>query len=836
MKRAAILFLLLASPLCAQGKKEDYDRSARLPALTQGKVFRDSVDPHWQDDGDRFWYRNDLPEGKREYILVHAAKGTRASAFDHGKLAKGLAAAMGKKVDADRLALSRLTFAVDGQTLHFDAWSIRFEANLKSYEVRPLGMSDKPAVGDLAPLPKIRPTIRNGEKSSITFVNQRKEAVELFWLPSDGERRSYGIIEAGKEFSISTFDGHVWLIVADKKPLAAYESRAEPSRVVIGKDLKPGAAPKPKKKRTVRSGSGNQSPDGKWTAFFRDHNFFVRDNADDKEIALSKDGVADNAYRGAVYWSPDSSRVVALRTAKGDERKVHLIESSPKDDIYPRLHTIAYAKPGDKMPITRPRLFDVAAAREIPVGTDLFPNPWSLSQFRWMNDSSEFVFLYNQRGHQVLRLLAVDAKTGKARAVIDESAKTFVDYSGKSFLEELPDTNEWLWLSERDGWNHLYLYDHHTGLKQQITKGAWLVRGIDKVDAKKRQIWFRAGGIHPGQDPYHVHFCRIDFDGKNLVKLTDGDGNHRIRHSPDGRYFVDTYSRVDMPPVSELRRADDGALVCVLERADWSALLKAGWKVPERFVAKGRDGTTDIHGVIYRPTNFDPKKSYPIIEYIYAGPHSAFVPREFRSLFRQQQLAELGFIVVQIDGMGTSHRSKAFHDVCWKNLGDSGFPDRILWIKAAAAKYAFMDAKRVGIYGGSAGGQSTLRALLAFGYFYIVGVADCGCHDNRIDKIWWNELWMGYPIGPHYAEQSNVTNAHKLTGKLLLTVGELDRNVDPASTMQVVNSLVKAKKDFDLLIVPGSDHGAGESPYANRRRMDFFVRHLHGIEPPDRNR
>ena len=265
-----------------------------------------------------------------------------------------------------------------------------------------------------------------------------------------------------------------------------------------------------------------------------------------------------------------------------------------------------------------------------------------------------------------------------------------------------------------------------------------------------------------------------------------------------------------------------------------SALLATGWKAPERFVAKGRDGTTDIYGVIFRPTNLDPKKKYPVIEDIYAGPQDSFVPKAFAAFREPQALAELGFIVVQIDGMGTSNRSKAFHDVCWKNLGDAGLPDRILWMKAAAAKYPYMDLTRVGIYGVSAGGQDALRALLAHPDFYKVGVAACGCHDNRMDKIWWNEQWMGWPVGPHYAEQSNVTNAHKLQGKLLLIVGEMDHNVDPASTMQVVNALIKADKDFDLLVVPGAGHGIGGA-YGVRRMRDFFVRHLLGVEPPDRN-
>ncbi|NDA67919.1 MAG: S9 family peptidase, partial [Verrucomicrobia bacterium] len=281
-----------------------------------------------------------------------------------------------------------------------------------------------------------------------------------------------------------------------------------------------------------------------------------------------------------------------------------------------------------------------------------------------------------------------------------------------------------------------------------------------------------------------------------------------------------------------LRRAD-GTLVCELERGDARVLLATGWRAPERFVAKGRDGATDIYGIIYCPTNFDPAKKYPVIEYIYAGPHSAFVPKAFGPMPGGwvREMAELGFIVVQCDGMGTSHRSKAFHDVCWQNLGDSGFPDRIAWLKAAATKHPELDLTRVGIYGGSAGGQSSTRALLAHGDFYKAAVSDCGCHDNRMDKIWWNEQWMGWPIGPHYAEQSNVTQAGNLRGKLMLVVGELDKNVDPSSTLQVANALVKADKDFDLLIIPGAGHGAAESPYGRRRRADFFVRHLLGKTP-----
>ena len=363
-------------------------------------------------------------------------------------------------------------------------------------------------------------------------------------------------------------------------------------------------------------------------------------------------------------------------------------------------------------------------------------------------------------------------------------------------------------------------------MKRQITSGNWVVRGVERVDPDQRRVWIRASGVYPGQDPYYIHYGVVDFDDGDVTWLTSGNGTHSIEYSPDGRFIVDRYSRVDLPEVVELRRSDDGTLICELERADWTELVSRGWRSPKRFRAKARDGESDIYGVVYFPNDFDTERSYPIIEKIYAGPHGSFVPKSFAAYRRTHALAQLGFVVVQIDGLGTSNRSKAFHDVCWKNLGDGGFPDRIRWMKAAAKVIPQIDLTRVGIYGGSAGGQSTLRALLAHGEFYKVGVADCGCHDNRMDKVWWNELWMGWPLGPHYAEQSNVTQAHRLTGKLLLTVGELDRNVDPASTMQVVDALIKADKDFDFLLVPGAGHGVGESDYANRRRQKFFIEHL----------
>lgn len=617
-----------------------------------------------------------------------------------------------------------------------------------------------------------------------------------------------------------TYDRRVWTWSDDLGQLtSAPETPPAP--------LPPEDADEPRRRRR----NNHPSPDGTAIVTRRDNNLLLRKQGEEHEQPLTTDGTAANFYEERMSWSPDGHYLLAWKTVPGEDHKVYLIESSPRDQTQPKLHNYDYHKPGDRLPITKPVLIDVASGKVTPIADDLFPNPWSMSHETWSADSTRCWFLYNQRGHQTLRWIEVLAATGAARTIIDETSPTFVDYAYKQYLHRIEATNELVWMSERDGWNHLYLIDGDTGsVKNAITTGPWIVRGVDRVDEEKRQLWFHAGGIHAEQDPYHVHYCRANFDGSGLTILTEGDGTHHIEWSPSGAFFIDTYSRVDLPPVTELRR-EDGSLACVLERADVSHLLKSNWKTPERFVAKGRDGTTDIHGVIYWPTQFDPDKKYPVIECIYAGPHGSHVPKEFRTSHYGQDLAELGFIVVRMDGMGTSHRSKAFHDVCWKNLGDSGFPDRILWMQAAAKKYLQMDLNRVGIFGGSAGGQSAVRALEAHGDFYKAAVADCGCHDNRMDKVWWNELWMGYPVGPHYAEQSNVTNAHKLQGKLLLIVGELDRNVDPASTMQVADALIRANKDFDLLVMTGAGHGSAESPYGQRRRADFFVRHLWHREP-----
>jgi dipeptidyl aminopeptidase/acylaminoacyl peptidase len=771
MIRATLLVFAIAHALAAiaraQGTAADYERSASFDRRTAGKVLRERLDVHWFPDGNALWYRKDSSDGAKEFVRIDALTGERQ------------VLPQPPEQDADPF-------------------------------------TPRPSRGD------------SSSETMLRFVNRTEEEIRLFWIDPAGRRQPYGSVPRGETREQHTFAGHVWLVTgSNDQVLGVFEGEER----VIDAIVRPRTGDKPDAPRRDRARGQRAESTGPWRAFIKADNLWIKNRESGEEVPLSTDGSAENAYREPVHWSPDGNHLVVLQTKPAEERKVYLVESSPADRLQPRLHEYNYLKPGDRIAESRPRLFDVARREEIKIVDELFPTPWQLSGFHWSSDSSHFFFEYNQRGHQLFRVIEVDARTGMARALIEERTATFIDYSQKHFIEWIDDTAELLWMSERDGWNHLYLIDARTGaVKNQITHGDWVVHNVERVERATRQIWCRVMGYRAGEDPYHYHLARVNFDGTGFALCTEGDGTHKWEWSPDRRFFIDTWSRVDQPPIHELRRASDGQRVCELERADITALQAAGWHAPERFVAKGRDGKTDICGIIFRPSNFDPAKKYPVIEKIYAGPHDFFVPKGWNRFVGQHALAELGFVVVQIDGMGTNWRSRAFHDVCWKNLRDAGFPDRIAWLRAAAASRSWMDLERVGIYGGSAGGQSALGALLFHGDFYKAAAADCGCHDNRMDKIWWNEAWMGWPVGPEYAENSNVTHAAQLRGKLLLTVGELDRNVDPSSTMQVVNALIKANKDFELLIVPGAGHGAGDSPYGRRRRDDFFVRHLHGKE------
>jgi dipeptidyl aminopeptidase/acylaminoacyl peptidase len=776
-------FLAFAPVLAyAQGADADYQRSKALADRYRDLAANIPGPANWIGTTTRFWYRKTV-RGGAEFVVVDASTLVKGPAFDHEKLAASLSKAAGKQFQPTRLPFEEINFIDNETVVTFIAEGFAWRCTLDYYECRKTGAAPT-GFG------------RGGRGGA--------PSVEELDSPSEPEN--------------DVTDGMVF----------TYPQQAQGGRGATTSFQLFAAPPAPE----VRA-----SPDEKWEAFINNYNVCLRRKGETKLETLSFDGSEGNYYTLiSLAWSPDSRHLAAYRVRPGYRREVHYVESSPTDQLQPKHATRDYAKPGDTVDIAQPVLFQIDGRKQIDVENTLFPNPYALTRPVWWKDSRGFTFEYNQRGHQVYRVIEVAADSGKARALITETSPTFIDYSGKKIRHDVADGKEIIWASERDGWHHLYLYDGRTGvLKNQITKGNWVVRGIEKVDEEKRQVWFSGSGMYPGKDPYLTHWYRINFDGTGLVALTDADGNHSIRMSPDMQYYVDTWSRADLPTVSQLRRTEDRKPLMDLEHGDISALVAAGWRAPEVFSAPGRDGKTEIWGVIIKPSNFDPAKKYPVVENIYAGPQGAFVPKTFAIANQgMQALAELGFIVVQIDGMGTNNRSKAFHDVAWKNLGDAGFPDRILWHKAVAAKYPWYDITRVGIYGTSAGGQNAMGAVLFHPEFYKVAVSNSGCHDNRMDKIWWNEQWMGWPLGPQYAASSNVDNASKLQGKLLLVVGELDTNVDPSSTFQVVNALIKANKKFDLLYVPGGGHGAGGA-YYQHLMQDFFVHHLIGVEPPDWN-
>ncbi|MEO1697468.1 MAG: prolyl oligopeptidase family serine peptidase [Planctomycetota bacterium] len=818
-----------APPRTPGGSAADYARAAGHRARFEGLVAGERLDAVWLGPT-QLVVREWAGRQAWSFALVDAERATSEPAFDHRALARTLERALERPFDP--AALPVRIVRIDGRRLDcvlddaFEAFSVR----RSGADLRALELADVP--GALLEAGDSRRSGPAGGDTRVTFVNRATVPVSVLWLDGDGGARSYATLAPGERHTQSTYAGHVWLLRdEDGREHGPFEATPLPGLVQVtdealaaAPDASAEAAPAPRPRAL--------SPDGRWRVRSRRSAVELEEVASGERTGIALDDVPDGERTRQIVWSDDSTTFALLRSVDAETRKIHMVESSPTDRKQPRLHSMRYRKPGDAIDALRVVLVDVGSRAEVTIqDAGTLVHPWSIDRLRFAPDGSELWLRYNRRGHQVHGYYAIDVRSGALRAIVEERPETFVDYSQKSWMRHLEGRNELLWTSERSGHNHLYAVDRATGEARALTSGEWVLRAVDEVDEDAGTALVRGMGVYPDQDPYHVHFGRVDLVRGGVTWLTDSDGTHEIEWGPERRFYTATWSRVDQPPVHELRDARNGSLAVELGRADAEPLLAAGWRAPERFAAKGRDGTTDVFGVVHTPTGFDPNQRYPVIEAIYAGPHGHFVPKSWRVHRDVSQLVELGFVVVQIDGMGTNWRSKAFHDVCWRNVGDSGFPDRIAWLRAAAETRPWMDLERVGIYGGSAGGQSSTRALLAHGDVYSVAVSDCGCHDNRMDKIWWNEAWMGWPVGEHYAESSNVDLAHRLEGDLLLVVGELDRNVDPASTMQVVDALIRADKDFDLLVVPGAGHGAAESPYGRRRRQDHFVEHLMGVRP-----
>jgi len=765
---------LIVLPAGAQTRftTADYARAEKFMTYnTTPLVYKSGVRPSWIS-GERFYYRNTTAEGT-EFILVDPVKGTRQPAFNHAKLAAALSAASGGSVDGSRLPFQEIDVTPDGATVSFNY-----------------------------------------------------------------NNRHYKCDTAGTK---CTDDG------AATATTAGFGGRG--GRGGGGRGGRGGA------------GGGALSPDGKKSAFIRDYNLWVRDVATNKETQLTTDGIKDFGYatdnagwsnsdRAIVSWSPDSKKIATYQQDQRNVGDMYLVETKVG---HPTLRAWKYPLPGDhNVTMIQRVVIDVDTPKVVRLQMAPDQHRSSLcddiacggtwGDVQWSPDGSHLAFVSTSRDHKVEQLKVADTATGKVREVMEEKSDTFFE-SGNGMVNwhYLPESNEYIWFSERDNWGQLYLYDLETGkLKNRITGGEGNVTRIVKVDEKNRLIYFLGVGREKGRDPYFAHFYKVGFDGKNYSLLTPEDGNHDVTLSPNGDYFVDSYSKPDVPPVAVLRDIG-GKLVANLEKADVSKLLATGWKPPVPFTVKARDGVTDLYGLMFQPSHLDPTKKYPIINHIYPGPQTGSVgSRNFAAARGDcDALAELGFIVVEIDGMGTPLRSKKFHDAWYGDMGDNTLPDQVSAMRQLAAKYPYIDLERAGIYGHSGGGYATADAMFRYPDFFKVGISESGNHDNREYEDDWGEKYQGLlqdkpgSTGDNYDSQANQLLARNLKGHLLLAHGTMDNNVPPYNTLLVVDALIKANKDFDLLMIPNAAHGYGAaSNYMTRRRWDYFVRYLLNAEPP----
>ncbi|MGQ0764745.1 MAG: DPP IV N-terminal domain-containing protein [Gemmatimonadota bacterium] len=617
-------------------------------------------------------------------------------------------------------------------------------------------------------------------------------------------------------------------------------------------------APQPPRNASV-------SPDGRTAVFIRDNNLWARDLASSRETRLTTDGIADFGYATnnagwvhsddpVVTWSHDSRQLATFQHDGRGVRDMYLVSTNVGS---PRLDAWKYPLPGDSVIFRISRVILKLGADNTPslvrlqlpadqhrstVSDHVACDGGTICDVQWYPDGSHLAFISSSRDHKSAWFRIANAATGEVRTLFQETSATQI---GDASLTEnlwrvLPGSNELIWWSQKDNWVHLYLHDLTTGaLRNRITTGEGNVSSILHIDERSRIIYFMANGREQGRDPYFQHFYRVGFDGRGLTLLTPENGNHTVTLSPDARYFTDSWSTPDTPPVTVLRETAGGRLVMTLERGDISRLAAAGWKPPTPVTMKARDGTTDIHGLLYTPSNLDSTRKYPIVNRIYPGPQAGSVGSRSFSPARgdNQSVAELGFIVVEIDGMGTPGRSKAFHDAYYGRMGDNTIPDQVAGMKELARRYPFIDIDKVGIWGHSGGGFATAAAMFRHADFFDVGVAQSGNHDNRNYEDDWGERYQGLLVrngeSDNYADEANQTHAAKLRGKLLLAHGAMDDNVPPYNTTLVADALIKAGKDFDLLMFPHARHGYGaDNNYMMRRRWDFFVRHLMGAEPP----
>lgn len=606
-----------------------------------------------------------------------------------------------------------------------------------------------------------------------------------------------------------------------------------------------------KRSNAPRNRDSSISPDGKWRAFTRNFNLFVENLETGEETQLSHDGKKDYEYASfwgwsdmiygengerpfhfSINWSPDSKKIQAQIVDLRLAEKMLLLDNSQDDKFRPQLQGYYRASPGDTTVVTYiPVLFDLES-KDMHKFTELSLPHFIGMYFNWDSSSEHLYGTYLHRGIKAFDLIEIDANTKEIRKVYSESSPTHVN--NNNIFRRL-DNGQFILGTEKSGWNQLYLMDWKSGkLINNITDGEFVVKNVLYLDEDNGILYFEAAGKEKDVNPYYSFVYKVNLDGTGLTLLTPENSFHEVSYSPGSKYFVDNYSTVDTPTVSVVRELETGKIVYEVSKADISNLLNRGYQSPKQFTATAKDGKTTIYGIYYLPTTFSPKKKYPIVDYTYTGPHIDITPKTFKAglIGLQQPMAELGFVVVTVDGLGTHGRGKAFNDVSYNNLGD-GTTDHVLAIKELAAKNKFMDIDKVGVFGHSAGGYDAGRAMLLHPDFYKVGVASAGDHDHRMEKAWWPEMYMGYPVGDFYHDQSNITNAANLKGHLLLAHGGIDENVNPSATFKFAEALINAGKDFDLFIWPSRNHSFGRTngDYFTKKRWDYFIEHLMGEKP-----
>ncbi|MEN9359259.1 MAG: hypothetical protein RL095_794 [Verrucomicrobiota bacterium] len=642
-----------------------------------------------------------------------------------------------------------------------------------------------------------------GGEAMIHVHNRSRGDWQIAWLGFDGTPREYGRIAPGRWFHCGSFRGHAWKLTGPRGEVV-WNSRLDGDCLVTGK-------PELRKREASRQ---DLWQDISW----RDG------NPHDRGRPISTDASAKVGY-WVVDFSDRGRYLGVIRTDRVPKYQLSVIDTRAEKADGSNSRTVDYNRAGEAIDRQSPFIIERDSGRRLEVPAERLQDLWSARILGITEELGKAWIYLHYRGHQRSSVISLDLKSGAVQDLIDERAATFIDYSQKFLAEILPGGKEMLWMSERDGWNHLYLYDLATAACRQVTRGAFVVKKLERHDAASDWLYLKVCGVDPRFDPYFEQLVRCRRDGSSFSILTPEEGDHEWSFSPDGRFIVDTWSRIDQPRRQVLRHCD-GRLIRELSCENDDARRKLGWRPPLPLSFPGRDGKTPIHGLVYLPEPRPDGTKAPILEEIYAGPPGTNCPKRYGFNHRREQLRAMGFAVVIIDGMGTNWRSKAFHDHCWRNLKDAGFPDRIRWIREMARRFPVADAGRVGIFGGSAGGQNAAGALIFHPEFYAAAFADCGCHDNRMDKIWWNEAWMGWPVGPWYSESSNIDQAARLQGRLFLVGGECDTNVDPLSTLKFAEALRQAGKNFEFAMVPGGGHCVGNLPEIRKRWLAFFIEAL----------